>query len=441
MRAQDDAYVCPCGARERSGTNRRGRLVWVSRIEKFGVAIRGWFLGLVGGIGAAVLVAWLWDRWETHRQGVGIGLGVLLIVFWGIVLGIFVIGPAVAVASVRRAGVTSTGDGGPRRRPALVIALTLAASLLVAAGGVGVCLANDWAPCRGIPPHETIGNGSFQYVLPSPDGSRFVWVAGYLDDTRMGLLDPNVLAFETPSFDLQHETTLLEAAWMPDSRRLLIAFRTGDGDAIGIVSSDTGLMGSSHPLPFRVADRSGITVSPDGSSALILADSRDSFGKRLYRVDLASGTSDLAASFLYGASSPLYLDADTAVVIELDVAHSGLTLVDLRTNAVRRLTADDVSVYALAGADAQGGLVFTGFRVSPDHNITTEDQDDPFVGELDVADGQIHELFEPGVTGAMRMVGAGTEAVALAQTCSGECGGGEQVWKLDLSRYLGSGAG
>jgi hypothetical protein len=40
----------------------------------------------------------------------------------------------------------------------------------------------------------------------------------------------------------------------------------------------------------------------------------------------------------------------------------------------------------------------------------------------------------------MRMIGAGTKAVALAQTCFGECGGGEQVWKLDLSRYLGSGA-
>jgi hypothetical protein len=79
--------------------------------------------------------------------------------------------------------------------------------------------------------------------------------------------------------------------------------------------------------------------------------------------------------------------------------------------------------------------------VTPDQNITTEDQDDPFVGELDVASGRIHELFEPGVTGAMRMVAAGTDAIVLADTCLGDCGGGEAVWRLDLSRYLGSGAG
>jgi hypothetical protein len=417
-------------------------LVRVSRIEKFGVAIGGWFLGLAGAIGAAGLLAWHWNGWEVNRQGVGIGLGVLVILFWGPVLGAFVIGPAVAVAAVRRAGVTSTGDGGPRRRPVLVIALTLVATLLVLSGGVEVCLANDWAPCRGIPPHEAIGYGSFQYVLPSPDGSRFVWVAGYLDQTTFGLLDPDTRPSDTPpAFHLEREMMLLGVAWMPDSRRLLIAFRTRDGDAIGIVSSDTGQMGSSRPLPFTVADYGGITVSPDGTSALVLAaGSPDSFGKRLYRVDLASGGSDLAASFIYGARSPMYLDADTAVVIELDLGHSGLTLLDLRNNAVRRLTANDLNVYELAGTDAQGGLVFTGFHVSPDQNITTEDQDDPFVGELDVADGRIHELFQPGVTGAMRMVAAGTEAIALADTCLGDCGGGEQVWRLDLSRYLGSGA-
>jgi hypothetical protein len=40
----------------------------------------------------------------------------------------------------------------------------------------------------------------------------------------------------------------------------------------------------------------------------------------------------------------------------------------------------------------------------------------------------------------MRMVAAGTEAIALADACLGDCGGGKQVWRLDLSRYLGSSA-
>jgi hypothetical protein len=409
----------------------------MTRIENFGAAVGGWFLGLAFAIAASGLIAWFWDRWVTHRQGTGIGLLVLVFVFWGVVLGVFVIGPAVGLLAVRRSGRTST----PRPRLVLVVVLMLAATLLVAAGGVGICLAKDWAPCRGIPPHEAIGTGSFKYVLPSPDGSRFAWVAGYAEYTTMGLLDPDAPAFETPpAFPLQADLILLGTAWMPDSRRLLIAFRTGDGEAIGVVSSDTGQLASSRPLPFTVADIGGITVSPDGASALILAGSGDAVGKRLYQVDLASGASDLVADFRYGAESPLYLGADMAVVIELDIGRSGLTLLDLRTDAVRRLTASDVSVSDLAGIGAQGGLVFTGFHVTSDQNVTTEDQDHPFVAELDLTSGRMRELFAPGVTRAMRMIAAGTEAVALAQTCFGECSGTEKVWKLDLSRYLGSGA-
>jgi hypothetical protein len=314
----------------------------MGRIEKIGVAIGGWFLGLAGAIGASALVAWLLDSWQTHRHGVGIGLIVLAIVFWGAVLGVFVLGPGAAVVALKRAGRDPAARGAPHRRLGLIVAAGLAASLLVAVGGVGICIAQAWSPCRGVPPHEAIGGGSFQYVLPSPDGA-------------------SALLFAAPS-----------------------------GDALG---------------------------------------------ERLYRVDLATGQSALAASFPNGARGPVYLDPDTAVVIELDLGHAKLTLLDLPTGAMRPLTADDVSVYEVAGTDARGGVGFTGFHVTPDQNITTEDQDDPFVGELDVATGEIQELFEPGVT-AMRMVPAGTDAVALAQTCLGDCGGGEQVWKLDLTRYL-----
>ena len=100
------------------------------------------------------------------------------------------------------------------------------------------------------------------------------------------------------------------------------------------------------------------------------------------------------------------------------------------------LTPSDLNVYEMAGRAANGGIVFSAFHGTSDPLVTTgEDFDDPVVALVEIDSGEIRELFEPGVTSRLRMEPDGVDAVAIAQTCSGDCSGAD-VWRLDLSRYL-----
>jgi hypothetical protein len=93
-----------------------------------------------------------------------------------------------------------------------------------------------------------------------------------------------------------------------------------------------------------------------------------------------------------------------------------------------------------------GGIVFSAFHGTSEPFVTTEDDfDDPVVALVDIEGREVRELFEPGVVSTTRMFPDGFRAVALADTCSGDCSGAE-AWTLDLSRYLdeiifGSGCG
>jgi hypothetical protein len=129
-----------------------------------GRAIVGWAVGVAIGLGAGATVAWIANTWNSYRWGVPIGLLAFVIMFWGLVGGIFLIGPALAVwAARRRPGHLLSGEDGTepfhaswlsarvrRHTGALIIVGSI--GVVAGAGAVGVCGGLRWAPCRGFPP-------------------------------------------------------------------------------------------------------------------------------------------------------------------------------------------------------------------------------------------------------------------------------------------------
>jgi len=312
---------------------------------------------------------------------------------------------------------------------------------VVVAGAIGVCGGLRWAPCRGFPRHETIAHGDFRYVLPSPDGSRYAFISAFGDAAQIGILYQGATS-DLPTQDPRIVPVAI--AWMPDSARLAEVFHSpapNARDRIGIVSA-SGLLDTSFELPFNASDTGPIAVSPDGASVLATSvprtgSGRMGYGTDLFRVDLRSGgVEKIDAAFTGYLRDLMYVDASHAVVLDSFNGHSRLSLVDLGTALATVLTPSDLNVYEIAGRAANGAVVFSAFHGTSDPLVTTgEDFDDPVVALVEIDNGEVRELFEPGVTSGLRMEPNGVDAVAIAKTCSGDCSGTD-VWRLDLSRYL-----
>jgi hypothetical protein len=234
---------------------------------------------------------------------------------------------------------------------------------------------------------------------------------------------------------------------MPDSRRLLVLSHEGSsgvGDRIGIYSFESRSMERTFGLPFVARDLGGIDVSPDGTSALVatdpFAEHDASFAppEGLYRVDLRTGVAEVVqARFVGSAGHPVYVDAGRAVVVESSFDRSTLSLVDLDLGTVEELTPADLNVIDVVGRAAGDVIVFFAFHSSPDDAVTDADRRDPVIAAVDLRTGEVRELFAPGVLSRLRMWSGDVRAIGLANTCSGECDGGAEVWDLDLSGYLG----
>jgi hypothetical protein len=462
----------------------------VSVAHKVGAAIVGWIAGVVLSIVASILVAAGANSWQVHREGVGLGLFTLVYWFWGFCIGVLLVGPIVAVLLVRRTTTTPTPAGAPaptvaqgpnaeggwsaaqmrsdpqvgprpdlgdrlrarwgRSAPA-AIAWIAASATVVAVSAIGGCVTLDLGPCRGLPPHEQIARfGRIGYVLRSPDGSRDAYIWSYPDAGAIGLLTRDGATGTTgeqTGADLDGTGIVpTDIAWMPDSRRLLVVFNDGpsaQGDRIGIFSFDTGAMERTFVLPFVADDLAGIDVSPDGTAALVTSDRfaapEDTFPPvgRLYRVDLGTGETEvISAPFLGWPAHPVYVDASHAVVVDSSFDRSTLSLVDLEAGTVRELTPPDLNVVDVAGRALGEEIVVLAYHSNPDGVGDDQDQRDPVIAAVDAQTGEVRELFAPGVLSRVRMQSDADVAVALADTCSGDCSGAE-VWVLDLSRYLG----
>lgn len=462
-------------------------VAWARKLE---AAIAGWVAGVALSVFVSMLVAAGADSWQVHRDGVGLGLLTLVIWFWGFCIGVFIVGPIVAVLLIRRTSRSPISAGGPasaaskapsadigwsaaqmrsqppdhpgrglgdgrrvlghRSAPAAV-AWVLAGAVVVAVTAIGACVALDLGPCRGLPPHEQIARFSgIGYVVRSPDGSRDAYIWSYPDVGEIGLLTRDGATGTTGARTGEQLGGVglvpTDIAWMPDSRRLLVVFNDGSsalGGRIGIFSFETGGMERIFGLPFVADDLSGIDVSPDGTAALVTSDrfaaGDDTFPPvgRLYRIDLDTGKAEpVPASFLGWPSHPVYVDAGHAAVVDSSFDRSTLSLVDLEAGTVRELTPPDLNVIDVAGRAPGDEIVVFAYHSRPDGVGDDQDRRDPVIAAVDVRTGEVRELFAPGVLWRVRMQPDAEVAVAFADTCRGDCDGVE-VWELDLSRYLG----
>jgi hypothetical protein len=362
---------------------------------------------------------------------------------------VFLIGPILAVVAVKRSGkaraessdllLSSVGDFA-RRHVRLLVTLSLI-GVGVAAGAVGVCGGLQWAPCRAFPPHVVEGGGDFRSVLPSPDGSRYASISSIGDASTIGVREVGWIA---SARTVATRGSIPDAiAWMPDSVRLAVLSHATDRRQraqISIISSQNGLVERRVELPFTASFVADVAVSPDGAEALVASgppmDQEERGGQGLYRVDLLRGQVDRMDVSLSGfARHPLYLDADHAVVVDAWDGHSSLRLIDLDSGSVSTLTPTDLNVDEPIGRAANGSVLSSAFHSGSDPFVnTTEAFEHPVVALVDLGDGSVRELFDAGVTSHLRMGTDGLHAVALADTCQGDCWGVE-LWALDLSRY------
>jgi hypothetical protein len=421
----------------------------------FGLAVGGWVIGICLGLGTGALAAWGADAWSHYRWGVPVGLIVLVIVFWGFVAGVFLIGPVLAVAAVRRSGkarsngdepaetsdvlLASVGDFA-RRHVRLLVTLSLI-GVALAVGAVGVCGGLQWAPCRAFPSHVVEGGGDFRSVLPSPDCSRFASISSIGESSTIEVLEEGSIA--STRTVATHGSIPDAIAWMPDSVRLAVlshAMARQQRAQISIISSENGLVERRVELPFTASFGADVAVSPDGAEALVASgpsmDPRDSGGEGLYRIDLLRGQVErMEVSFSGLPRHPLYLDAGHAVVVDAWNGHSSLRMIDLVSGSVATLTPVDLNVDEPIGQAANGGVLFSAFHSGSDPFVTTTNAlEHPVVALVDLVNGSVRELFDAGVTSHLRMRSDGLHAVALADTCQGDCWGVE-LWTLDLSRY------
>jgi hypothetical protein len=416
-----------------------------------GRAIVGWAVGVAIGLGAGATVAWIANTWNSYRWGVPIGLLAFVIMFWGLVGGIFLIGPALAVwAARRRPGHLLSGEDGTepfhaswlsarvrRHTGALIIVGSI--GVVAGAGAVGVCGGLRWAPCRGFPPHEVEGSGDIVSVLASPDGTRYTYVEGLGPGSTIEILARG----STQARPLETGGSPHAFSWMPDAERLAVvagdAFGSGT-DRLLIVSVERGVIERSIDLPWGTPLFGTIAVSPDGGSVLMTSDPASSGARGgLYRVDLQTGTvRRIAAPFEGVPKDPLFLDDSHAVVVDAWYARSALRLVDLVSGSTRTLSPAHLNVGAAGGWTKDGDVVFSAFPASLDPNVSTpENFEHPVIARVSLDTGAVHELFEPGVASRLRMTADGLHAVAIADTCTGDCGNVKQLWELDLTRYVG----
>lgn len=346
------------------------------------------------------------------------------------------------------------------RSLALLLALCVGAIVLTASGVIAACLAlrvglcaRDQPPLLGFPPHRTVGEGTFRFVLPSPDGARFALVPLYAEeDGQLGLIERGI-ATRLRSWD-RLRVTLKDVAWMPDSERLLVLFHEGPeegNDRIGVFSLADERLVRAFDLPFAVAEFEGVAVSPNGGSALVVSawappePGSNSRPGDLVLVDLRTGR--VGTVFMeFAGGSPVYLDAHRAAALHYDDIGLGrVDMIDLDSGAGEFVTPAHLDVADVAGVLSDGRIVFWAYRIQVEPSpIIERDDEHAVVALVDGETKRVLELFEPGETSQVRVQPGGDRAVVLADTCSGgwfvfgfgDCDPSLSVWVLDLSSYV-----
>jgi dipeptidyl aminopeptidase/acylaminoacyl peptidase len=193
--------------------------------------------------------------------------------------------------------------------------------LVVAASAVYVWGTTEEAPPRGL---AAVGPEAFDRqgrLRPGPHEGRFS-----PDGTLLAVLSSAGVALAAGG-----ETRLLtepgsnvvDFAWFPDSRRILVAEGpgiTGEMAAIDVAGNVLGSIKIDRPFSFGTGF--GMAVDPTGTRAIVTAFDRPAFAGQkldLVMVELATGqTTDLSSTGAFGESEPHFVDEDTVLFTQTD---------------------------------------------------------------------------------------------------------------------------
>jgi Tol biopolymer transport system component len=228
-------------------------------------------------------------------------------------------------------------------RPPRVVALLAGASLAAAGCGGGQGATANTAP--PVPDASGIDRGSF-----SPDGKTLAYrgvTNGEFARIGVGVSRSGGARWITPT-----RVDATDFAWLPDSHRLLIAFRRHPQDPLdGARSERFALFDTQGRLLRRIAvdrplrvESTGLAVGPGGRTAVLAAAGPGTLDvpTDLYLLDLATGkTVRLTSTPSLSETNPVFVSRSTLAVTEsLDMrsANGVIALLDLATGRARRLT-------------------------------------------------------------------------------------------------------
>jgi hypothetical protein len=173
-------------------------------------------------------------------------------------------------------------------------------------------------------------------ALFSPDGQRLAVIG----DQGIGIARAGSAQIVTPP-----GSAAVDAAWMPDSRSLLVVEGPAEVDRLTVLDLDGRITGVARlDTPFSVGRGSGVAVDARGARAVVTVETRDAIGGRprhdLVLVDLTTGRVRLLTDTADAEETwPVLLD-DSHVVFARREA-SGKSVVverDLESGAERRLS-------------------------------------------------------------------------------------------------------
>jgi hypothetical protein len=242
-----------------------------------------------------------------------------------------------------------------RVRGRVVLGIALAA--VVAAAGIYVSRTTDDGDKvgSGLPALSAFGDHralatDIRRAWFSPDGNRLAAVG----EQGVGLVQGGRLAPLTAGAN-----NVVDAAWMPDSRGLLVIEGPTEADQLSVLGVDGRVTGVAHlDRAVSPGDGYGIGVDRRGARAVVVTETRDTIGGRRHRdlllVDLPTGrTSDLVITSDADETNPFFVGDDAIVFGRARDGRARVVQRDLASGAEKFLTAaaDDVTPIGVIADD------------------------------------------------------------------------------------------
>jgi eukaryotic-like serine/threonine-protein kinase len=195
----------------------------------------------------------------------------------------------------------------------------------------------------------------------SPDGRTIAWAEIMRPETAMLLLD--VASKKTTVLPAEQRITYgLDAAWLPDSRHLLVTYNRSNDDSVQIASlsvPDNHL----RPLTKDLNSYQGLALSSDGRTLATILTHRET-NLNLYK---GSGGALVASVPLRIAPRRLaWLDEKRLAVLTPQTA---INILDTTTGETQRVDTGDLRPATSIGACAGGPILFPALPKGVDHTV------------------------------------------------------------------------